>query len=351
MPSRGHVRRHAAEFIAEGTANIDINRDIPLWGCPRSILSGNGLQFCSKLSHVVYELLGVRKIANSSYHPTGNGGVERVNHAMAQMLAMVVKERQDDWDAQLPRVEFTYNNSVSAATGLAHNEVHMGRLPCLPLTVFDRSGVACHQSLARDPLAYCDLARQQHANDIVREMHSLTVSRVERRKSALSNALRQVPNFVVGNWVWLCNTASTICQGTKAGTDVKVLKTKFALNWTGPYKILAVGPCPSSDTPDGFPLDNKFFYLDLPTDMPVADAHRRVSVERYKPCTNPHNHGDVPKYLPDGLTQYVLNNFTTPPPYHHVIRDDVSAPLQRLKVERTTGMATNRSVVGVGSSR
>ena len=51
-----------AEFTAEGTANILINRYIPFGVCPRSILSGNGLQFCSKLSHIVYELLGVRKI-------------------------------------------------------------------------------------------------------------------------------------------------------------------------------------------------------------------------------------------------------------------------------------------------
>ena len=58
---------------------------------------------------------------------------------MAQMLAMVVKERQDDWDAQLPHVEFAYKNSVSAATGLAPNEVHMSRLPRLPLTMLDRS--------------------------------------------------------------------------------------------------------------------------------------------------------------------------------------------------------------------
>ena len=32
----------------------------------------------------------------SAYHPCGNGGVERVNHTMAQMLAMVCNERQDD---------------------------------------------------------------------------------------------------------------------------------------------------------------------------------------------------------------------------------------------------------------
>ena len=292
----------AAEFRAEGTANILINRYIPRWGCPRSILSDNGLLFCSNFFHVVYEILGVQKIATSYYHPSGNGGVEHVNHTMAQMLAMVVNERHDDWDAQLPYVEFAYNSSVSAATALAPNEVHMGRLPRLPLTICDRPGVAGHQSLARDHLAYCYLAseRQQRANDIVREMHALTVSRVERRNSALSDALRQVSNFIVGNWVWLYSTASIIRKSAKAGTDAKVLKTKFALNLTGPYKILANDPCPSSDTPDGSPLGDKLLYLDLPADVPGADAHRRVSVERCKPCANPHDRGDMPKYLPMG---------------------------------------------------
>ena len=37
----------AAEFTAEDTAYILINRYIPLWGCPRSILLDNGLRFCS----------------------------------------------------------------------------------------------------------------------------------------------------------------------------------------------------------------------------------------------------------------------------------------------------------------
>ena len=83
----------AAEFTAEGTANILVNQCIPLWGCPRTILSDNGLQFFSKPSQAVYQLLVVRKLATSSYHPNGNGRFERVNHTMAQMLAMVVNER------------------------------------------------------------------------------------------------------------------------------------------------------------------------------------------------------------------------------------------------------------------
>ena len=80
----------AAKFIAEGTANILINRYIPFWGCPRSKLSDNGLQFRKKISQAVYQLLGVQKIAISFYHPNGSVSVERVNHTMAQMMVVVV---------------------------------------------------------------------------------------------------------------------------------------------------------------------------------------------------------------------------------------------------------------------
>ena len=97
------------------------------------------------------------------------------------MLAMVVNELQNNWDVQLPHVEFAFNYTVSAATGLASNEVHMGRLPRFCPTTFERAGVAGRQSLARDHLAYCELPteRQQRAYDIVREHHYLQVSPAE----------------------------------------------------------------------------------------------------------------------------------------------------------------------------
>ena len=121
---------------------------------------------------------------------------------MAQKLAMVVNELQNSWDEQLLHVEFAYSNSVITATGLASREVHMGRLPHLPLTTFERSGVTGHKSLARDHLYHCQATdRQQRAYDIVREHHVPTVSRVERRHAALSDALRPVPKFAVGGWL------------------------------------------------------------------------------------------------------------------------------------------------------
>ena len=150
----------AAEFTVEGTANILANRFIPLWGCPSTLLSDNGLQFCAQLATAVFKLMGIHKLTTSAYHPSGNGDVGRLNHTMAQMLAMVCNEHQNNWDAHLPHVEYAYNDSVSAATGFAPNEVYIGCLPRLPLTVFNRSNCGGYQSFNRDHFAYCDLARE-----------------------------------------------------------------------------------------------------------------------------------------------------------------------------------------------
>ena len=84
-------------------------------------------------------------------------------------------------------------------------------------------------------------------------------------------------------------------------------------------------------------LSCPFAFLDLPSDMPGVDARRRMSNQRCKPCTNPHDRGDMPKHLPAGLTQYVLNNFSKKSPPYHVTEDDVSTPLQRLELEKITG--------------
>ena len=126
---------------------------------------------------------------------------------------------------------------------------------------------------------------------------------MQHRNSALADALRAVAKFAVEGWIWVYNTAVTIRLGAKTDTDAKILNAKLSLNRTDPYKILAVGPWTAADTPDGSPLGSKLLYLDLPSDMPGADARRRASVHGCKACANPHDHGDLPKHLPGGLTQ------------------------------------------------
>ena len=72
-----------------------------------------------------------------------------------------------------------------------------------------------------------------------------------------------------------------------------------------------------------------------------------MAIERCKPCANPHDSSDMPTHLPEGLMQYVLNNFSKKSPPYHVTHDDVSTPLQRLEVENISGHQSVRGRGGV----
>ena len=91
-----------------------------------------------------------------------------------------------------------------------------------------------------------------------------------RRRQDPSLPQRPAPNFTVGGWAWVYNSASTTRQGVKANTDAKVLKAKLALNWTGPYKVLAVGPCSAAETPGGSPLGSNLLYLNPTFNLTLA---------------------------------------------------------------------------------
>ena len=93
----------------------------------------------------------------------------------------------------------------------------MNRLPRLPLTFFEHPYARGHQSFARDQLEYVDLAadRQRRSYALVREQHARNIARVERRKSALFDRLKQLPTYAIGGWVWVYNTAAPSGKGPK----------------------------------------------------------------------------------------------------------------------------------------
>ena len=135
-------------------------------------------------------------------------------------------------------------------------------------------------------------------------------------------------------WAWVYNSATTIRQGAKKGTNATVVKTKLSFNWIGPSKILAAGPVSASAIPDGRAFHDKLLYFDFPSDMPEHDCKRRVSVLRCKPCRNPDDIRDLHKHLPADLTKYVLNSFTKRPVHVTV---DISPPPESFEVDQITG--------------
>ena len=153
-----------------------------------------------------------RKIATTALHPKSNGGIERVNHSLAQMLSLVISEQHDDWDEGLPNMVQAYNNSLSAAIGLAPNERHLGCMPRLPTTIIEECVVKGHMGEKQDQLLYLDIVRerQQHAFELVQESHLIATSKLQRSKTKLLAVLHKLPNFEVGNWVWIYNSQATV---------------------------------------------------------------------------------------------------------------------------------------------
>lgn len=65
-----------------------------------------------------------------------NGEVQGLKHAVAQPLALRVNPQQGDWDLERTQPKSAHSISVCTATALAPDEVHIGRLPRLPFTIF-----------------------------------------------------------------------------------------------------------------------------------------------------------------------------------------------------------------------
>ena len=53
---------------------------------PAELLSDRGKAFLSKLLHKVYDLMGMKKVNTTAYHPQMDSLVERFNHTLTSML-------------------------------------------------------------------------------------------------------------------------------------------------------------------------------------------------------------------------------------------------------------------------
>ena len=101
--------------------------------------------------------------------------------------------------------------------------------------------------------------------------------------------------------------------------------------------VPTAGPCSAADTPDSHQLGKKLLYLNLPANLSGPAATPRVTVARCKPCANPYDADDMPRHLPVGLTQQVLQAFATKPPPYHVTIVDVPTPPILIEVAKIRG--------------
>ena len=88
-------------------------------GVPSHITSDHGMEFVSTFFCSLGKVLDMKLHFTSGYHPEGDGQTERTNQTLEQYLRVYCNYQQSNWSNLLPIVEFAYNNTPNATTGLS----------------------------------------------------------------------------------------------------------------------------------------------------------------------------------------------------------------------------------------
>uniref|UniRef100_A0A5S6QMV6 RNA-directed DNA polymerase n=1 Tax=Trichuris muris TaxID=70415 RepID=A0A5S6QMV6_TRIMR len=105
------------------------------FGFPKVVHSDQGPNFESAMMKNVLEAFRVKKTRTTSYHPQGNGLVERTNRTIIQMLGTYV-DRHHDCEDGLQMLLYAYHMFRHAATGVSPYLLMFGR-KARPLPIYN----------------------------------------------------------------------------------------------------------------------------------------------------------------------------------------------------------------------
>ena len=233
-----------------------------------------------------------------------------MNNTKTQTMDMVVIDRHHGWGAPFPHQENSCGNSVGVV------------------------GVAVHQSTIHDRLEQCGqaTARQQRSYRIVRQKHAFLAWTTEPPSLPKRCTWFQLR----GKWNRGVQDGHHHLprRESRNGRENFQNQTFAQLGGSSKQESCCLSLLFKRHTRRLPPLLLLNLYcaqLDLPSDVPGADAHRRVFVARCNPCANPRDSDNMTRYLLAGLTQCVPSNFNKKLTPCHISQHDVSAPLHHLE--------------------
>ncbi|KAF8628920.1 hypothetical protein AX17_005886, partial [Amanita inopinata Kibby_2008] len=137
-----HLLPMRTDASARVIAELFVREIVRLHGIPESIVSDRDTKFTSQFWSELSKILGQCLLMSLSYHPQTDGSSERAIQTMSQILRLLVNDYQDNWQSQLPMVEFAMNSAVSEPTGYAPFESNYGWMPRMLQGVVDNSSHA-----------------------------------------------------------------------------------------------------------------------------------------------------------------------------------------------------------------
>ena len=181
---------------AEETAKNFVEKVIFIYGRPMAILSDRGSQFTSKLFAEMCRIIGIRRMMTSSFHPQGNGQVERTNKTICSMIRAMSSDRSPGrWIDYLAPCTFFYNCAISSSTRAS---------PFLLL--FGRPPLGIHDLRPVTPLYTDEPSFDRTLHLLLTESHKIAkeeISKAQKVQSVARERREKAVDFEIGDQVYL----------------------------------------------------------------------------------------------------------------------------------------------------
>ena len=213
-PEAVPLRNISAKSVAQALFQV-----ISRVGIPKEILTDQGTSFMSRTLRELYELLGVRSIRTSVYHPQTDGLVERFNKTLKNMIRKFVHDDSRNWDKWLDPLLFAVREVPQASTGFSPFELLFGRRPQGVLDLVKESWEE-GTSTSKNEIQYVmDLRAKLHTLGRLSRENLLQAQERQRRLYDRGARLRQ---FAPGDKVLLLLPSSS---------------SKLLARWQGPFVV------------------------------------------------------------------------------------------------------------------
>ena len=121
----------STESVARGL----VDRVFYPFDIPKRILSDNGTEFKNELLQEICSQYKISQSFTSSYHPQGNGLIERTNRKILEVLRPLVLGLHSEWEDWIPQVQASINNSINSATNKTPHYIMFGQDKRLPYDI------------------------------------------------------------------------------------------------------------------------------------------------------------------------------------------------------------------------
>ena len=187
---------------------------------PDQILSDQGRQFESGVMEELCKLLQIEK-SRTTYHPQGDGLVERANRTLLNMLSTVVEEHQEERESHLQPVCMAYNTSIQPTMGYSPFFLMFGRTARMPIDLVYGTNNSNSQNV------HCFVRDMANVlENAYRHVRSTMGPKQENQKELYDWKGHGDP-YKVGDLVWL--HSPVVPRGSSR---------KLHHPWIGPYKIV-----------------------------------------------------------------------------------------------------------------